>query len=123
MAHPTARMSPPDPYWSACLRRLPDPTACQGAVVILRLRGRTTLGATFFHVIADYARRLAEGEGQLYLSGLDADVTAHWARSGYAERADGVRLFEATPHVGESTMRAFHDAETHVVVPVEDERE
>jgi SulP family sulfate permease len=104
-------------------RRLPDPTACRGAVVILRLRGRSTLGATFFHVIADYARRLAEGDGELYLTGLDPEVTAHWTRSGYAERADKVRLYEASPRVGESTMRAFHDAETHAVVPLKRTRE
>ena len=117
-------MSPPDPYWSACLRRLPDPTACQGAVVILRLRGRTTLGATFFHVIADYARRLADGGGHLYRSGLDHEVTTRWAQGGYAERAGKVHLFEASPRVGESTMRAFQDAETHVaVVPPEEVRD
>jgi SulP family sulfate permease len=37
----------------------------------LRLRGRTSLGATFLKVAAGYAERLAEVDGQFYLSGLD----------------------------------------------------
>jgi SulP family sulfate permease len=101
-------------------RRLPDPAASDGAVVILRLRGRTTLGATFFTVIAGYARQLATRNGRLYLSGVDAEVTARWTQGGYAERAGKVRLYEASPQIGESTTQAFHDAQTHAVVPVED---
>jgi SulP family sulfate permease len=37
----------------------------------VRLRGRTELGATFFHVINDYAQRLEDHGSRLYLSGLD----------------------------------------------------
>ncbi|MGH8774696.1 MAG: SulP family inorganic anion transporter [Jiangellaceae bacterium] len=38
--------------------RLPYPTGSQRPAVVLRLRGRTSLGATFFRVVADYAQRL-----------------------------------------------------------------
>ena len=34
---------------------LPDPGEARSPVVLLRLRGRTSLGATFFKVVADYA--------------------------------------------------------------------
>ena len=40
--------------------KLPDPAQSEGSVVILRLRGRTTLGATFFIVVSGYARELGE---------------------------------------------------------------
>ena len=43
--------------------------------VVLRLRGRATLGATSFAVLADYAERLATVGGCLYLSGVDPALT------------------------------------------------
>ena len=39
--------------------RLPDPGDAATAAVIIRLRGRTQLGATFFQVVDDYALRLS----------------------------------------------------------------
>jgi sulfate permease, SulP family len=39
--------------------RLPTPTGSELPVVVLRLRGRTTLGATAFIVLADYPERLS----------------------------------------------------------------
>jgi sulfate permease, SulP family len=50
--------------------RLPDPGGTHAAAVVLRLRGRTSLGATFYRIITDYSRRLDDAGGQLYLSGL-----------------------------------------------------
>jgi sulfate permease, SulP family len=49
---------------------LPDPAGTQRPVVILRLRGRTSLGATFFKVAGDYADHLAAVDGRLYLPHL-----------------------------------------------------
>ena len=39
---------------------LPDPAGTQAPAVVLRLRGRTSLGATFIKVVSDYADRLAD---------------------------------------------------------------
>ncbi len=81
--------------------------------MVVRLRRRTSLGATFTKVVADYADRLADADGRLYLSGLDPSITQQLRRTG---NIDGpVRTFEATPVVGESTMAAYLDAETWVV--------
>jgi sulfate permease, SulP family len=55
--------------------KLPDPTGTVVPVLVLRLRGRSTLGATFAAVTADYAKRLDAVGGRLYLSGLDPDLT------------------------------------------------
>ena len=93
--------------------RLPDPAGSHAPAVVLRLRGRTSLGATFLKVMAGYAERLAEADGQLYLSGLDP-TTAERLR--HTRRLDGpVRIFEATPLVGESTEAARHAAQTWLV--------
>ena len=51
--------------------RLPDPAGSELPVVVLRLRGRTTLGATAFIVLADYAERLRSAGGHLFLSGVN----------------------------------------------------
>ena len=92
---------------------LPDPAGTQAPAVILRLRGRTSLGATFVKVACDYADRLAAVDGRLYLSGLQPSLTERLRRTG---TIDGpVRTFEATPVVGESTQAAYLDAEAWLV--------
>jgi sulfate permease, SulP family len=92
---------------------LPNPDGAKSPVVVVRLRRRTSLGATFTKVVGDYADRLADADGRLYLSGLDPSITQQLRRTG---NIDGpVRTFEATPVVGESTMAAYLDAETWVV--------
>ncbi len=92
---------------------LPDPDGAKSPVVVVRLRRRTSLGATFTKVAADYADRLAAADGRLYLSGLDPSVTQQLRRTGHIDGP--VRTFEATPVVGESTLAAYLDAETWVV--------
>src|SRR5215813_3941974 len=94
--------------------RLPDPGEARSPVVVLRLRRRTSLGATFIKVVGDYADKLAERGGRLYLTGLEPSMTERLVRTGHVE--DGpVRTFEATPIVGESTQQAYLDAEAWLV--------
>jgi sulfate permease, SulP family len=92
---------------------LPDPGEAQSPVVILRLRRRTSLGATFVKVAADYADRLAAAGGRLYLTGIEPSLTDRLRRTGHVEGP--VHVFEATPVVGESTRAAYLDAETWLV--------
>jgi SulP family sulfate permease len=93
--------------------RLPDPAGARSPVVVLRLRRRTSLGATFVKVVGDYADRLAEADGRLYLSGLEPSLTERLHRTGHLDGP--VRAFEATPVVGESTEAAYHDAQAWLV--------
>jgi SulP family sulfate permease len=93
--------------------RLPNPGEARSPVVVLRLRGRTSLGATFIKVIAGYASQLDASGGRLYLSGLDPDFTGQLRRTGHIDGP--VRAFEATPIVGESTRAAYLDAEAWLV--------
>ena len=93
--------------------KLPDPGGSHAPAVVLRLRGRTSLDATFIKVAAVYAERLAQVDGRLYLSGLDPSVTERLHHTGRLEGP--VRLFEATPLVGESTQAAQHAAQAWLV--------
>lgn len=92
---------------------LPDPGGAGSPVVILRLRRRTSLGATFVKVVGDYADRLAEAGGRLYLTGPDPSLTERLRGTGHLDGP--VRAFEATPVVGASTRAASLDAETWLV--------
>jgi sulfate permease, SulP family len=94
--------------------RLPDPGEARSPVVVLRLRRRTSLGATFIKVVGDYADKLAERGGRLYLTGLEPSLTERLVRTGHVEHGP-VQTFEATPIVGESTQRAYLDAEAWLV--------
>jgi SulP family sulfate permease len=93
--------------------RLPDPAGTVSPVVVLRLRRRTSLGATFVKVVGDYAERLADAGGRLYLTGLDPGLTEQLHRTG--QLGGPVRTFEATPVVGASTDAAYRDAEEWLV--------
>jgi sulfate permease, SulP family len=92
---------------------LPDPVHAERAVVVLRLRRRTELGATFIRVISEYAERLAQAGGRIYLSGLDREVIQ---RLGSANLLGSqVMAVEATPILGESTYHAFVEAKEWLV--------
>ncbi|WP_430335389.1 SulP family inorganic anion transporter [Rhodococcus sp. ACT016] len=95
--------------------RLPDPAGAVNPEVILRLRGRTTFGATFFSVVRDYARRLDAVGGRLYLSGIGEPVADDWGDDRLAEQGLALEIFSATDTIGESTRRAFDAAEHRLV--------
>jgi SulP family sulfate permease len=106
--------------------RLPDPQGTQKPVVVLRLRGRPALGATFFVVVSGYADRLASVGGRLYLSGVETGLREQMVRAGQVDVTGPVRIFPATETLGESTRAAYQDAEawlvTSDVTPAGEER-
>ncbi|MGY4766328.1 SulP family inorganic anion transporter [Kribbella sp. CWNU-51] len=94
--------------------KLPDPAGAEAPTVVLRMRGRTAVGATFVKVVDDYATALDAVGGRLYLSGVDhavADLLHRTDRQGVAP----VGVFEATEVVGESTTQALREAEAWAV--------
>jgi SulP family sulfate permease len=95
--------------------RLPDPTGSTAPVVVLRLRGRTSLGATFFVVLADYADGLEQAGGRLYLSGVDPVLLGRMTRSRSLDATGPVRVHNATDVVGQSTLGAYHAAEAWLI--------
>jgi SulP family sulfate permease len=94
---------------------LPDPAGAEAPAVVLRLRGRTAVGATFVKVLADYAAALHAVGGRLYLSGVDHGLAELLRRTDRVDVSGPVRVFEATELVGESTAKALNEAETWAV--------
>lgn len=90
--------------------QLPRPAGSRSPVVIIRLRGRTTVSATFLTVVADYARRLNDVGGKLCLSGVDPQVRDSWTDAVLAAQGIRVEFFGAQPTVGASTLSAFAEA-------------
>ena len=95
---------------------LPRVGRARSPVVVLRLRGRSWLGATALSVLADYADELGDAGGKLYLTGLRREVVDQMRRSGELD-LDGpeVAVYEARPRVGASTTAAYEDAESWLV--------
>ena len=96
-------------------RLLPSSEGANRPVVVLRLRGRTTMGATLIEVLANYAEKLEAAGGRLYLSGISDRVHDEAVRTGKLELSGPVRVYEATPVVGESTRQAYEDARAWLV--------
>lgn len=95
--------------------RLPEVAGSRRPAVVLRLRGRTSLGATFYRVVGDYARRLAAADGRLYLSGLSPAVLEQLRETGAVDVSGPVRRVGATDVLGESTVEALHEAQGWLV--------
>jgi SulP family sulfate permease len=91
--------------------RLPEVGSAHGPVVVLRLRGRTSLGSTFSRVLAAYARQVGAADGRVYVSGADPAVVRLLRRTVPATVLPPEQVFGATPVLGESTRSALQDAE------------
>lgn len=100
---------------------LPDPAGAVHPVVVLRLRGRMSLGATFAAVIADYVERLERSGGRLILSGVQSPMLAKVQRTATTYVADSIEVFEASEIIGASTNAAIDAAERWLAEHVDDD--
>lgn len=89
---------------------LPTPAGASRPVVVLRLRGYTSVGATLIKVLDDYADALAEVGGRLYLSGVDEEVGRQLRRAGKLDLDRAVHLVPADDIFGASTKQAMAHA-------------
>jgi sulfate permease, SulP family len=96
-------------------RLLPTPQGAHNPVVILRLRGRTAFGATLLDVLSSYAEKLRQANGRLYLTGISERAYEQVVRTGNLHPSGPVRVYQATPVVGESTREAYADAQAWLV--------
>ena len=78
------------------------------------MRGRTTVGATLFTVLAGYAEKLEAAGGRIYVTGLEPTLIEQAERNGTITKGGVVRLYEATSVIGESSLEAYHDAQEWV---------
>ncbi len=72
----------------------------ESPAVVLRLRGRTALGATFFRILAGYAGQVGAAGGRVYVSGLDPDMADLLAQTESVSLTAPVQSFDATPTLG-----------------------
>jgi SulP family sulfate permease len=86
---------------------LPDPHDAEHAAVVLRLRGRTSVGATLIDVLGDYADELADAGGRLFLTGVSRKVAAQLEHSGKFDLDHTVRIVAAGEILGASTGEAL----------------
>lgn len=89
---------------------LPDPDDATRPVVVLRLRGRTQIGATLIDVLDEYADELADRGGRLYLAGVDEDVAGVLRHAHKLEIGEKVHVFVADEIVLGSTEAAVNAA-------------
>lgn len=79
---------------------LPSPRDAERPVVILRLRGRTVLGATLIDVLSNYAQDLHAAKGRPYLSGLSESVHGEVVHSETPTHRSGARIPSEPRHWG-----------------------
>ncbi|HKO57490.1 MAG TPA: SulP family inorganic anion transporter [Thermoanaerobaculia bacterium] len=92
-------------------RLLPAPGDAQRPFVVLRMRGREMFGATLLEVLSNYAEKLREVEGHLYLTGLSEQAYQDVVGSGKLTLSGPVDAYQATSVVYESTGQAVADAQ------------
>ncbi len=90
---------------------LPDPKQTQHAAVVLRLRGQTEIGSTFFKVIGKYASDLRGRGGVLLIAGVESAVLERMGRAGQLNMIGADHIFLAGSVIGESTADAIRAGE------------
>jgi sulfate permease, SulP family len=101
--------------------RLPNAGSADVAVVVLRLRGRTQLGATALTVLRSYAERLSARGGRLYLTGLDPAVLDTFQRAGHLVEGGPLVMVPAGARLGASTEAAVDEAKAWIAARDRDE--
>jgi SulP family sulfate permease len=94
---------------------LPSPKGSISPAVVLRLRGKTAVGATLVEVLANYSEQLAAVGGRLYLTGIDEHVHRQFTRTGKVGFSGPVSVYLASPVLLESTRQALGDAQAWLV--------
>jgi sulfate permease, SulP family len=102
-------------------RLLPTPQDVSNPVVILRLRGQTNLGATLVEVLGNYASKLRDVNGRLYLTGIGEGAHKQLIHAGTLRLTESTHVYEATPIRGQSTHDAYIHAQTWLVSLSENE--
>ena len=87
--------------------QLPDATDASNAFVIMRVRGQSDLGTTFFKVIGKYAEQIESGGGRFILAGVADPVRARMQKSGALDAIGPENVFSSSSILGDSTLAAI----------------
>ena len=91
--------------------RLPEVGDAEGAVVILRLRGRAQIGSTLIRVLERYAQHLQANGGKLMLAGVGEHVLEQIRKTETTETIPEEDIFVATGTLGGATNAALAAAQ------------
>ncbi|WP_269936886.1 SulP family inorganic anion transporter [Arthrobacter sp. HY1533] len=93
-------------------QQLPQvPAECKGTAVIIRLRGKDELGATFIKAMERYSQALAAAGGTLMLAGVGTKVHGQLSATGSLGILGNDRVFPAQEQVGLALQLAVEAAE------------
>ena len=93
------------PVFDAQLPRVP--ADAEGAVVILRMRGKDDLGSTFIKVLQGYATRLRGAGGVLMLAGVGERVYTQLEATRVLPIIGAANVFREQPRLGDSLAEAL----------------
>ena len=96
------------PVFEATLPEVTD--ASRGAVVILRLRGRSDLGTTFMDVLHRYALALAGVGGKLVIVSANDRIIEQLRVTGITDVIGEANVYPGDERVGATVERAYLDA-------------
>ena len=96
------------PVFEATLPEVTD--ASRGAVVILRLRGRSDLGTTFMDVLHRYALALAGVDGKLVIVSASDRIIEQLRVTGITDVIGEANVYPGDERVGATVERAYLDA-------------
>jgi SulP family sulfate permease len=96
-------------------QQLPRPDGAENPAVVLRLRGRRSVGATLVEVLDTYSQKLQNANGRLYLAGINSEAREQIARTHKLQLSGPVRVFPATAVRGEATHEAYEAAQAWLV--------
>jgi len=85
---------------------LPNTDETNGAVVAIRLRGKSEIGSTFLAVLQRYAESLKAHNSKLMLVGVDSSVRDQLAKTGVLTLIGEENVFLATPQIGAAMNQA-----------------
>ncbi len=91
--------------------QLPEVGEARGAVVILRMRGRTRIGSTVIGVLERYARQLQGNGGKLMLAGVSDHIMEQIRNTETTETIPEEDIFLASETLGRATEEALAAAE------------
>ncbi|MBP2414359.1 SulP family sulfate permease [Arthrobacter stackebrandtii] len=93
-------------------QQLPQvPAECKGTAIIIRLRGKDELGATFIKALERYSQALAAAGGTLMLAGVGPKVHGQLVATGSLDILGNDRVFPAQEQVGLALQLAVEAAE------------
>lgn len=87
--------------------RLPKINGCVNAVVIIRLRGRRSIGDTFLNLLINYNHDLVDSGNRLILAGINKTVYKQFVKSGFIEEIGHENVIPATARLQESLRNAL----------------